>query len=90
MVMAAQKPSVSQQAVNLLRTGGPMTAEELTAELTAFCHAKLLDAEWVNQSDVEKVLGLLAQRGEACDDGGQWDWVPPQVKPVSVQMALFA
>jgi hypothetical protein len=90
MVTAAPKPSVSQQALNLLRTGGPMTAEELTAELSAFCRAKLVDAEWVSQTDVERVLDLLGKKGDACVDGGKWDWVPPQAKPVSVQMALFA
>ena len=89
MVMATQKPSVSQQAVNLLRTGGPMTAEELTSELSAFCRAKLVDAERVSQTDVEQVLSVLAKRGEASDGGGQWDWVPPQVKLVPVQRELF-
>ena len=66
-----------------------MSVEELTAELTAFCRAKLLDAEWVNQTDVERVLESLAKAGEACVDREQWDWVPPQVATGPRQGVLF-
>lgn len=89
LLAQAPKPSVSAQAVNLLRTGGPMTVEELTDALSVFCRAKLLDAERVSQTDVERVLATLAKSGEACADGDSWDWVPPRVKPVAVQRELF-
>ena len=90
LLTPTKRPSVSEQAVNLLRTGGPMTSEELTDELSAFCRAKLLDAERVSLTDVERVLALLAKSGEACSDGGNWDWVPPRLKPCAVQLGLFA
>lgn len=78
--MPEQRPSLDELAICLLRSGGPMTVDELEAEIGVMVRNRLVDVDRLDDGAVEATLGRLASARRVMEsEPGSWVWVPPRV-----------
>lgn len=78
--MPSGLPSVDDMAICLLRSGGPLSAAELEAELSVMVRNRLVDADVLAGGAVEDTLVRLRGAGKVMEsEPGSWAWVPPRV-----------
>lgn len=78
--MPERRPGLDELAVCLLRSGGPMTVEDLEAEIGVMVRNRLVDIDRLDDGDVVATLGRLASARRVMEaEPGSWAWVPPRV-----------
>lgn len=78
--MPEQRPSLDELAVCLLRSGGPMTADELEDEIGVMVRNRLVDVDRLDGGAVAATLGRLAREQRVMEaEPCNWAWVPPRV-----------